>query len=71
MKKINYIIISALFAILPYASRLKAQTIAVKSDLLTGALSSPNLSAEEKNGLGLMVILSYAHFAVFSNTQHS
>ena len=48
MKKINYIIISALFAILPYASRLKAQTIAVKSDLLTGALSSPNLSAEVK-----------------------
>lgn len=48
MKKINYIIISALFAILPYTSRLKAQTIAVKSDLLTGALSSPNLSAEVK-----------------------
>lgn len=48
MKKINYIIISALFAILPYTNRLKAQTIAVKSDLLTGALSSPNLSAEVK-----------------------
>lgn len=47
MKGKRYIL--ALVLLLPYyMAGVKAQTLAIKSDLLTGALSSPNLAVEMK-----------------------
>ena len=46
MKSIAYIL--PLFLLLSCLADLHSQTLAVKSDLLTGSLSSPNLSVEVK-----------------------
>ena len=59
MKKINYIIISALFAILPYTSRLKAQTIAVKSDLLTEGHTKLLKGFKSKQGKSFDAVVAF------------
>lgn len=46
MKRRNHIWISALLALMACTGNLQAQNVAVKSDLLAGMLSSPNLGVE-------------------------